>query len=958
MATRTAIVEGERNVLVTAETNNTLIVTGDRNTVEMKLEGAGAALAFAFRWNRPKPRKRGDRPSAPACFELHVDRDAEVLVLAAADDPPRVVNVYGEAGIGKTHVLVEALNRRECEMRDGTVYLDGRGRDADDLLHAVFEALFETRIPLRDMQIEHHLKDRRALLALENVQLTPDDAQRLVLGAPAGRLLLTSRERVLFDGVALRIDGLATEHAVAIAEQELGRTLSGRERAAAESVAEGLRGHPLQLRQTFSRARDAGLGIDQLAPRAASAFDRAQALSAQERDVAHVLAVHGDAPLGVEHIEALAGHGTAAAAAALEALHEARAHSPRYSLTGDLGDELGRGPLYKEIDRALAYFTGWAQEEARAGRRERVLLETAALVELLERAQAAGRDEEVVSLGAAIEGALAWGNRWAAWKRVLELMLAAAQATGDSPAQAAALHQLGTRAYATGDARGATRLLEQALALRERIGDEAGARVTRQNLRVVSGGPPLLYRLSHLSITVVAAIVAVLVIGAGVAGAGVLGGEPEPDPGDPGGAAGQVSLVVAVAGPGSVAGAGGQIDCKPDCEASVDERKEIVLEADPGDRAEFKGWSDPSCPGLGRCKLVLEGKTTVTAMFAALQDPQLLTVAVRGAGSVVSKPAGIDCPRECSASFATGRKVQLYATGAKGSSFASWTGRRCNGSTQRRCDVTMNGPRSVSARFSRDPVAPGERATLTIDPTGDGSGTVTGAGGLRCPRDCDAPFKRGTAVQLEAVADPGSRLKGWGDACDGADETCEVMLARDMTVRPVFERVQPGIELFLRIANPGHGVVTSDPAGVDCREACSTEFARGTMVTLSARPDEGWRFAGWGLACEGTGECSVTLDEMKRVTAAFERASYTLRTDTEGAAGTILVGRRSCSAGCTFDPGTTVTLIASSRANEFDRWTGCDNPDGNVCSVTMNSDRRVSAVFRKPPPPPDPTFVP
>ena len=58
MAARAAIVEGDRNVLITAPTNNALIVTGDGNTVEMKLDGAGAALAFAFRWNRPKARRR------------------------------------------------------------------------------------------------------------------------------------------------------------------------------------------------------------------------------------------------------------------------------------------------------------------------------------------------------------------------------------------------------------------------------------------------------------------------------------------------------------------------------------------------------------------------------------------------------------------------------------------------------------------------------------------------------------------------------------------------------------------------------------------------------------------------------------------------------------------------------------------------------------------------------------
>ncbi|HWC26206.1 MAG TPA: NB-ARC domain-containing protein, partial [Solirubrobacteraceae bacterium] len=434
MATRAAIVEGQRNVLIAAPTNNALIVTGDRNTVEMRLEGAGAALAFAFRWHRPRPRRRGDRPSAPPCFERHVDRDAEVRTVAGDDGAPRVVNLYGPAGIGKTHVLVEALNRRECEMRDGAVYLDGRGRDAEDLLHAIFEVLFECRVPLRDLQIERHLDDRRAVVALEDVDVASERAQRLALAVPSCRVFVTSRERVLYDGVALKIDGLAAQHAVAIAEQELGRPLSVRERAAAESVAEGLRGHPLQLRQIFGRARDAGLSIEQLAPRAATAVERAQALSPEERQVARTLAVHGDASLGVEHIEALAGYGARSAAVALEARHEARSHSPRYSLAGGLSDAFEERELAPELDRALEHFIGWGEDEARAGRRDAVLRETAALVALLERAQAAGRADDVVRLGLAIEGALAWGNRWQAWRRVLELVLAAARENGDRAA--------------------------------------------------------------------------------------------------------------------------------------------------------------------------------------------------------------------------------------------------------------------------------------------------------------------------------------------------------------------------------------------------------------------------------------------------------------------------------------------------------------------------------------------
>lgn len=946
MATRTAIVEGDRNVLITAPTNNALIVTGDRNTVEMKLDGAGAALAFAFRWNRPKARKRGDRPAPPPRFELHVDRDREVAVLAAAADPPRVVNIYGEPGVGKTHVLVEALNRRECELRDGTVYLDGRGRDADDLLHAVFEALFETRIPLRDQQIERHLKARRAVLALENVDVAPADSQRLALAAPAGRLYLTSSARVLFDGFALRLDGLLPEHGVAIAEQELGRALSGRERAAAVSVCEGLRGHPLQLRQTFGRARDAGLGIDQLAPRAASAYERAQALTAQERNVARVLAVHGGAPLGVEHIEAIAGPGARAIAAQLAARHEARSHSPRYSLPGDLAAALDEGPqLDVEYDHALSHFAEWAQAEARAGRRERVLLEADALVALLERGHARGRHQEVVRLGVAIEGALAWGNRWAAWQRVLELVLAGARANGDLWAEGAALHQLGTRAYGTGDAGEAKRLLEQALERREQIGDRAGAQTTRRNLRVVGGGPPLLYRLSHLPLAIVATIVAVLVIGAGAA----IGGDDDVT----------AQLAVTVSGPGSVASTPAAISCRPRCSAQLDTGTDVLLQPAPDEGAEFRGWSGGGCTGRGRCRLTFEAATTLTARFAALPDPQELSVEVAGQGSVVSTPAAIDCPQACDAGYPRGRTVVLAARRAAGWTFASWSGACARFGSRPRCEVRMEGPRSVAARFDEERGGGGD-LRLSVRPAGDGSGRVTGpaGSGLDCTAPCSATFPAGTAaVTLRAAEDEGSVFAGWGDACPGAEGTCAVALAGAETiVRPRFDlkAVEQGL-VHLRFRGAELGTVTSDPAGLSCRRECREPFPRGAAVTLTAEADKGSRFVGWrGVAgCRAAPTCVVTVAELTPVTALFARLPrHTLTTRARDAPGvyeirtsadTDTVGRN-CNSGCDYTAGSVIEVTVTAD-DPVQTWTGCASSTPTTCRLTLTADTTVVADF-------------
>jgi hypothetical protein len=74
----------------------------------------------------------------------------------------------------------------------------------------------------------------------------------------------------------------------------------------------------------------------------------------------------------------------------------------------------------------------------------------------------------------------------------------------------------------------------------------------------------------------------------------------------------------------------------------------------------------------------------------------------------------------------------------------------------------------------------------------------------------------------------------------------------------------------------GFGTVTSSPAGIDCGNTCSAQFADGTAVTLTATAAFGWFFSGWGGDygdCSGHGACVLTIDRDRVVKAAFVYSS-------------------------------------------------------------------------------------
>ncbi len=84
------------------------------------------------------------------------------------------------------------------------------------------------------------------------------------------------------------------------------------------------------------------------------------------------------------------------------------------------------------------------------------------------------------------------------------------------------------------------------------------------------------------------------------------------------------------------------------------------------------------------------------------------------------------------------------------------------------------------------------------------------------------------------------------------------------------------------LAGDSTGQVVSDPPGINCPAVeCSAEFPSDTDITLSAStgPEPGVIFAGWSGDCSGPGDCVLTLDTDKNVTATFNVATDEIFTD-------------------------------------------------------------------------------
>ncbi len=142
-----------------------------------------------------------------------------------------------------------------------------------------------------------------------------------------------------------------------------------------------------------------------------------------------------------------------------------------------------------------------------------------------------------------------------------------------------------------------------------------------------------------------------------------------------------------------------------------------------------------------------------------------------------------------------------------------------------------------------------------LDADVDGNGSVS----LNPPGGIYDPF---TEVSVTAVADDGYKFSHWTGDKGGSENPIVIAMTSNRLLTAHFVEKGYVPEYDLSVTTAGSGTINQTPTG--------TRFEEGTVVTLTAVPDENQRFTGWsGASSSKSPTIQITMNGNKTLTANF-----------------------------------------------------------------------------------------
>jgi len=201
-------------------------------------------------------------------------------------------------------------------------------------------------------------------------------------------------------------------------------------------------------------------------------------------------------------------------------------------------------------------------------------------------------------------------------------------------------------------------------------------------------------------------------------------------------------------------------------------------------------------------------------------------------------------------------------------------------------------------------------------------------------------FNDGAPVELEAVPASGYEFVNWevNDVASGSDNPKTIYMTCARRVTAHFTQVT--YNLTALVTPTGGGMVTLDPPQP------VGGYVDGAQVTLTAVANGEYEFDHWSGDLSGSDNpTTIIMDSDKVVTAHFTQVAFTLAVDVSPpGGGTVTLEPSPPAEG--YVGGTEVTLTAVANGEyEFDHWSGDLSGSENPTTITMDSDKEVTAHF-------------
>jgi uncharacterized repeat protein (TIGR02543 family) len=288
----------------------------------------------------------------------------------------------------------------------------------------------------------------------------------------------------------------------------------------------------------------------------------------------------------------------------------------------------------------------------------------------------------------------------------------------------------------------------------------------------------------------------------------------------------------------------------------------------------------------------------------------------------------------------TGTEVTVTAKHNPGYRFDRWSG--ASTSTDSTITITMNSDKKLTANYVRifefktkvDP-AVGGTMDITIE-VKDIFITYTGITAI------DTTIDTGAVVNITQTAKSGYRFNGWSGTPSGVNPL-DVAITFTMTTDQKSLTANFGRVHELTVDNkPATGGKTTHD-GI-------TILRADTSVTVTARPNSGYRFDRWSDASTSTNPTvTITMNNDKKLTANYVKL-YVLTVDNDPAAG----GTTTHDGADTLDIGTQITITAKPNLEpnpgyRFDKWLrdGVLLSTNPTVTITMNNDTKLTAKYIK-----------